>query len=197
MRSALVALGGIVIVTPAAMGVAELGDDPPGSTAVTTATAGQRAHSTYSAAAAAGAPVLGSGASAAASHIEAVPDLAAGLRLTVTAPATAQKGDSFTYMLRVANTSLETPSAIVIQILLPSETVRIGARLPNGVGGEADGRFGQLVLPPLRPGASLSMGIIVRAEQAGTLVNTTRISYVEGARNLRPTPAITTVTRVL
>jgi uncharacterized repeat protein (TIGR01451 family) len=200
MRSALVALGSIAIVTPAAMGVAGLGGDPPGRMAVMAAT-GPRAHSTYSAAAAAGTPVLGSGASAAAGQTEAgrteaAPDRAADLRLTVTAPPTAQKGDPFTYTLRVANNGPATPSAVVVRVLLPLGAVRIGAQLPNGVGGEADGRFGQLVLPQLRPGTSLSMSITVKPQQAGTLVNTARITYVEGVRDVRLHPAITTTTRV-
>jgi uncharacterized repeat protein (TIGR01451 family) len=193
MRSALVALGGIAIVTPAVMGVAEFGDDPPGSTAVTTATTGQRAHSTYSAAAAAGMPVLGSGSPAAAGHTRLAEDH---LRLSVAAPATARTGDSLTYTLRVANGGPATPSAVVVRVMLPVGTVRIGARLPNGVGGEADGRFGQLVLPPLKPGTSLSMSITVRVQQAGALVSTARITAVEGAPNRRPYPVITTITQV-
>ncbi|MCW2885105.1 MAG: hypothetical protein QOE54_5346 [Streptosporangiaceae bacterium] len=201
MRSALVALGGIVIVTPAAMGVADLVDDPPGSVAVTTAATGPRAHSTHSAAAAVGTSVLGSDAPAAADHppaarTEGAVAPAADVRLTVTAPATVVAGDSFTYTLRVANQGPATPSAVVVRILLPEGTVRTGAQLPNGVGGEADGRFGQLVLPPIKPGTSLTMGITVQSQRAGTLVNTTRISYVEGVRDARPRPAVTTVTRV-
>ena len=216
MRSALVALGGFAIVTPAAMGVADPGDGPPGSMAVTTAATGQRAPSTHSAAAAAGTSVLGSDVPAAADHPHAPPARAsydsrascahgtcaptvapaADVRLTVTAPPTVRPGDTFAYTLRVANRGTSTPSSVVVRILLPEGTVRTGARLPDGVGGEADGRFGQLVLPPLRPGASLTMGITVRAPRSGTLVNITRVTYVEGVRDARPYPAVTTITRV-
>ncbi|MGI8332174.1 hypothetical protein ACRYCC_19580 [Actinomadura scrupuli] len=206
MRSALVALGGFAIVTPAAMGVADPGDDPPGSMAVKTAATGQRAPSAHSAAAAAGTSVLGSEVPAAAdhhgtrhgTHHTSAPTAApaADVRLTVTAPPVVRSGDSFAYTLRVTNQGTATPSSVVVRVLLPEGTVRTGARLPDGVGGEADGRFGQLVLPPLRPGASLTMGITVRAPRSGTLVNIARVTYVEGVRDARPYPAVTTVTRV-
>jgi hypothetical protein len=80
--------------------------------------------------------------------------------------------------------------------MLPQGTVRTGAQLPNGVGGEAAGRFGQLVLPPMKPDTSLAMNITVQAQTAGTLVNSTRITHVEGARDVASHPDVRTTTRV-
>jgi uncharacterized repeat protein (TIGR01451 family) len=199
MRSALAMLGGIAIVLPMVMGVAEFGDDPPGSTVVKAATSLQRTHATHSAAAAVDTPVLGSDVSTTASlaaPTEATAVRTADLRLTVTAPRTARKGDSFTYTVRVANNGTATPSAVVVRIMLPQGTVRTAAHLPNGVGGEAAGRFGQLVLPPMKPGTSLTMSITVKAQTAGTLVNSTRITHVEGARDVASHPDVRTITRV-
>jgi uncharacterized repeat protein (TIGR01451 family) len=121
---------------------------------------------------------------------------AATVRLTVTAPATARTGEPFTYTLRVANQGPATPASVVVRVLLPEGTVRTGASLPSGVGGEADGRFGQLVLPAMRPGTSLTMAITVQARQPGTLVNTARITSVEGVPDAWLQPAVTTTTRV-
>ncbi|MCW2914955.1 MAG: hypothetical protein JWN52_3023 [Actinomycetia bacterium] len=192
-------LWGIAIVTPVVMGVAELGDDLPGSTVAKATSSMERTHATHSVAAVVDTPVLGSDVSTAASlaaPTEATAVRTADLRLTVTAPRTARKGDSFTYTVRVANNGTATPSAVVVRIMLPQGTVRTGAHLPNGVGGEAAGRFGQLVLPPMKPGTSLTMSITVKAQTAGTLVNSTRITHVEGARDVASHPDVRTITRV-
>jgi uncharacterized repeat protein (TIGR01451 family) len=141
-------------------------------------------------------PVLGSDVFTAAALTEAAADPTADLRLTVSAPQTARKGDSFTYTVQVANKGTATPSAVVVRIMLPQGTVRTGAHLPNGVGGEADGRFGQLVLPTMKPGTSLTMSITVKAQAAGTLVNTTRITHVDGARDAASHSDVRTITRV-
>src|SRR5258708_37228881 len=120
MRTALAMLGGIVIVTPVVMGVAELGDDPPGSTAVKAARALERTHATHSVAATVDMPVLGSDVSTVvslAARTKAAED-AADLRLTVTAPQTAREGDSFAYTVRVANEGTATPSAVVVRVML-------------------------------------------------------------------------------
>lgn len=120
---------------------------------------------------------------------------AAKLVLSVKAPARARKGGRYTYTVRVSNRGPGTPSAVVVRNMLPKGVVRTGAHLPNGVGGQADGRFGEFVLYKLRPGKTLTMRLTVKAKRSGRLQDNARVTFVEGARSTMPKARAVTIVR--
>lgn len=119
----------------------------------------------------------------------------ASLRLSVRAPAKARKGGVYTYTVRVSNHGPATPSAVIVRNLLPKGVLRTGAHLPNGVGGQADGRFGEFIVYKLRPGQSVTMRLTVKAKRAGRLHDRARVTFVEGARSAMPKARTVTVVR--
>jgi len=90
-------------------------------------------------------------------------------------PGTIEEGDLLLYTLTVRNGEASEARDVVVIDELPEGVVFVSADESQGDCDEQPGRIVECELGNLAPGATATVDILVRAEEAGTLTNTARV----------------------